>query len=69
MSDLDDWQPIKTAPKNSDMVLIFGRYGRRVLIVSSFLTLAGWSNWPRGFPNPTHWRPMLSIPHESFDRE
>lgn len=68
MSELDDWRPIKTAPRNSDMVLLFGRIGRRIYVANSYWTLVGWANWSSAI-EPTHWRPMLSIPHEGADHE
>jgi len=68
---MNDWQPIETAPKNGDTVLLWREIGG---VVSAFWDCCADFDWwyiddgkygpyPLRGPNPTHWMPVPSGPN------
>lgn len=61
------WQPIKTAPTDGTMILLYDKYFREqrfARFVGSYSK--GWESWvsnPGAYgKKPTHWTPLLDLP-------
>ena len=59
------WQPIETAPKNGEMILLGVDSGFRFFAQSSFWMARRWVYWEH-FLKPTHWMPMPEPPEDPF---
>ncbi len=70
-----EWQPIETAPKNTD-VLVYVLDGYEKMGVAMFHTYAykdgGWWQWEHEYQVreivPTHWMPLPDPPQEEVAR-
>ena len=58
------WQPIETAPKGGENILIGTYIGHRFYAQSSFhIVGTTWTSWPLSW-GPTHWMPLPEPPEE-----
>lgn len=56
------WQPIETAPKDGEYILIGMHFGHRFYVQSSFWIASEWAGWD--YRKPTHWMPLPEPPEE-----
>ena len=61
---MSEWQPIETAPKGGENILIGAYVGHLFYAQSSFhITETMWAGWHRR-RRPTHWMPLPEPPEE-----
>jgi len=62
---MPQWEPIETAPKNGDVILVYAN-GRRIIAWWNYFQFDkhnnGWDFSGNGFINPTHWMPLPPAP-------
>ncbi|MEJ5149004.1 hypothetical protein [Comamonas sp. MYb396] len=59
----DGWQPIETAPRDGERILLSGPTGR--ISVGFYEKIDGSWFWPLGLAQPTHWQPLPATPGSS----
>lgn len=57
------WQPIETAPKDGERILLSGPTGR--ISVGFYEKVDGSWFWPLGLAQPTHWQSLPATPVSS----
>jgi hypothetical protein len=60
-----DWQPIETAPKDRTEIILRGRYNVTGYVSDVYHSWwdGRWVRWPHAAFEPTHWMPILPLPH------
>ena len=56
------WQPIETAPRDGERILLSGPTGR--ISVGSWEKFDGSWFWPQGLAEPTHWQTLPAAPKQ-----
>ena len=56
------WQPIETAPKDGEHILLGIHLERLVYAQSSFWLSGKWAGWD--YRKPTHWMPLPNPPED-----